>query len=83
MESDSTRDTSTYSWSTYSPPNMVTVVLEVKHCEGPARHCDHVRHDGLLQSGVGEGTMVRALSPPTCDSLTTLATATLRTMTGQ
>ena len=54
---------------------MVTVVWEVKHCEGSARHCDdHVRHDGLLQSGVGEGTMLHAVRPlaPTCDSLTTV-----------
>ena len=47
---------------------------------------NHMRHDGLQQSGVGEGTMVRDVRPlvPSCDTLTTLATEMLRTMmTGQ
>ena len=59
---------------------MVTVVWEPKHCEVFPRHCDHVRHDARLWQSVGEGTMVRAARPlvPTCGSLTTSATETLR-----
>ena len=48
---------------------------------------DHVRHDGLWQTGVGEGTMVRSVKPlvPTCESLTTLASnrSTEDNVTGQ